>query len=99
MPCVPPSGYSLYPNTPNPFGANTVILYDLPRSAGVKMRVYDVGGRAVRVLADLPAQEPGSHEIHWDGRDPDRDRAVPGMYFCFMESGDFASTQKMIVSK
>ena len=50
---------------PNPFRQQTVIGYDLDRSASVTIRVYDVAGRLVQQMEE-GRQEAGSYRIRWD---------------------------------
>jgi hypothetical protein len=87
----------LLQNWPNPFNPETVIRYSVPASLGkarLALRVYDVGGRLVRVLADR-AHEPGSHSATWDGRD-DEGRAVPsGIYVYRLEGPGVGIARKM----
>ena len=74
------SEVQLKPNYPNPFTANTRIQYDLPNDASVRLNIYDVRGRRVRVL-DSGTKAAGSHEIIWDTLD-DAGKAVgSGLYF------------------
>lgn len=47
-----PSTFSLMQNYPNPFNPNTKINYTLPRSAQVRLIIYDMLGRQVSKLVD-----------------------------------------------
>ncbi len=57
-----PDTYVLESNYPNPFNPQTTIRFGLPTSAQVKLVVYDVLGRQVRLLLD-GAREAGTHEV------------------------------------
>ena len=70
----------LYQNFPNPFNARTRIVYQLFTLQKVKITVYDVMGREVRVLVDQ-YQSRGVHEVEFDGSD-----LPSGIYFCRMEA-------------
>jgi hypothetical protein len=85
-------------NVPNPFNPVTVVRFGLPRRAGVRLAVYDVSGREVRVLADGEYQ-PGEHDVVWDGRDGGGRSVAAGVYFYKMESGQFQERRKMILLK
>lgn len=50
--------------SPNPFSGSTTIVYQLPRTAHVSMRVVDQMGNEVARLAD-ELQEAGGHRIVW----------------------------------
>jgi hypothetical protein len=63
-----PAALRLHPNQPNPFNPLTTIRFDLPAAGPVRLAVYDLAGRLVRVLVE-EARAAGSHEAVWDGRD------------------------------
>ena len=48
----PPIASTLRPPGPNPLRTATLIRYDLAHSGGVAIRVFDIGGRLVRELAN-----------------------------------------------
>ena len=88
-----PSNFILYQNYPNPFNPSTYISFDLPRNVKVKVSVYDVLGRLVKVLVDgeMPA---GKHRIEFRG-----DGLPSGVYFYRLEAGDFMDVKKMMLIK
>jgi len=83
-----PLKLALCPSRPNPFGGAlgvTTLRLDLPQASVVRLGIYDVGGRLVRVLVD-GRLEPGTHNVTWNGRD-DADRpASAGVYFSVLEA-------------
>jgi flagellar hook assembly protein FlgD len=83
-------------NTPNPFNPRTVIRFDLGRESRVRLEVFDVAGRLVRVLQDgrLPA---GNHVAAWDGRDDHGRQLSSGTYFYRLDDGDQELTRKMLM--
>ncbi|MFB3130904.1 MAG: T9SS type A sorting domain-containing protein, partial [Rhodothermales bacterium] len=60
-----PVRFVLGQNYPNPFNPQTTIRFSVPESAQVKLAVYDVLGREVRVLVD-GTREAGRHEVVFD---------------------------------
>ncbi len=46
------SQFSLSPNYPNPFNSSTMIHYELYRSAEIKLAVFDIQGRLIRLFGD-----------------------------------------------
>lgn len=66
-------------SSPNPFETSAAIHLDLARAADVDLRIYDVAGRTVRILAQGP-RAAGSHGLSWDGRDGGGRRVSSGVY-------------------
>ena len=79
-----PQHVELLGNYPNPFNAATTIAYELPSSGRVIIRVYDLTGRLVKVLADL-VEPAGRHSVNWDGTDLLGRIVASGIYICQIE--------------
>jgi hypothetical protein len=88
-----PTTFSLDAAYPNPFNPVTVIPYAVPRTASVKLTVYNVLGQVVAKLVD-EEKEPGYHEAVWDA-----DEAASGLYIVRMNSGTFQSSKKVVLIK
>jgi len=56
---APPQVYTLYQNYPNPFNPTTNISYELSNDSRVSLRIYDILGREVMMLAD--EQQPAGY--------------------------------------
>ncbi len=70
---------------PNPFSHRTVINYELPVSARISCRIYDLTGNLVKTVLDRH-QAAGDHSVTWDGTD-ERGRDVRGgVYFYRIEA-------------
>jgi len=85
-------------NSPNPFNPKTVIGYSLQQAGPVNLRVFDVSGRLVKILASgqLPA---GNHTATWDGTN-DRGRPVAtGVYFYKLEADGKSFSKRMLLVK
>ncbi len=97
-----PRAWALAQNYPNPFNPSTTISFDVPGTAGrkqlVNLTVYDIRGRRVRILVDSDL-EPGTHKIHWDGRDDHGEPVSSGIYLYTLKNGDETHTRKMILLK
>ncbi len=91
-----PSVTSLSDNFPNPFNPSTRVKFALKEKGHVKLRVYDVSGRLVRVLVD-EVREAGSYEVVWDGTNNEGRTTASGIYFCRMEATDYERTLKMVM--
>jgi|GEM_PF-739522 len=74
-----PLGYRLYPPSPNPFNSSTNIAFYLPSGGRISLRVYDILGRVVRVLAEGEYSR-GSYVVAWDGRDEKGKDMASGVY-------------------
>ena len=74
----------LLQNSPNPFTAATSIAYELAQGGRVRLSVYDLSGRCVRLLEDAVRRE-GRHVAIWDGRDTGGVRVGGGVYFCRLD--------------
>jgi hypothetical protein len=61
------------------------ISYLAPQGEPVLLRVFDLEGRELFVLADELAPPGGVRTILWDGRDDLRQRLPAGMYFLHLE--------------
>jgi len=62
---IPERKYALYQNYPNPFNSSTIIKYELPDGAFVRLVVYDILGREVKVLVN-ERKESGIHQVQFD---------------------------------
>lgn len=94
-----PRACALYPAVPNPFGAGTVVRFDLPQRSPVLLAVYDVAGRAVRTLVRNSDLGPGQEVALWDGRD-DNGRVQPnGVYFIRFVVQHFSQTRRVVFLK
>ena len=94
-----PVRFWLGPNTPNPFNPFTTIRYELPTAARVNLRVFDLGGRLVRVLRNQELESRGTHEALWDGRDLSGRDVGAGVYIYQLDAGRFSETRRMTLVK
>lgn len=81
-------------NYPNPFRSSTQLAFSIPQAEHVRLGVYDVSGRIVRMLVDGEATA-GRHEIAWDGKDAEHRAASSGVYFYKMDRSGQELKRKM----
>ena len=82
--------YILYQNYPNPFNPNTKIIYSIPNTNLVTIKIYDILGREVETLLN-EVKPVGKYEVNFDGSD-----LSSGIYFYRMQAGNYIKTKKMI---
>lgn len=93
---IGPRGFTLFPNTPNPFNPDTRIAFTLSQPALARLTVYNLlGQEVVRLLeASLPA---GVHQVPWNGRDHRNNPVASGVYFYRLQAGEQTQTRKMLL--
>jgi len=76
----------------------TAVSFDLARAGTVRLQIYGLDGRLVRVLADgeLPA---GRHTFKWDGTDQGGQRLASGVYLTRLVTPGGAHTGRMTMLK
>ncbi len=75
-----PESLVLKPAFPNPFAARTTLRYNMPDAATVRLEIYDMLGRRVRILNAAPAAA-GLHAVTWDATDNAGRAVAAGTYF------------------
>lgn len=80
-------------NFPNPFTGETSIRFSLEADSYVSLRVYDVTGRLVHVLAE-GRQGAGNKQYAF----PAAGR-VPGVYNCVLTVGDHTEARKIVIAQ
>jgi len=88
-----PVEITLHQNYPNPFRDLTLIRYNLPDQAPVRLSVYDALGRRVAVLAESE-QGPGRYEVPFA-----TDDVSSGVYFYRLETGTHLESRQMLIVK
>jgi len=88
-----PDKFFLSQNYPNPFNNSTKIKYNIPYSANVIIKVYDVLGKEVITLV-YEEKQAGSYEVDFDGNS-----ITSGIYFYSLRIGNFIEARKMIFLK
>jgi hypothetical protein len=85
--------YNLNQNYPNPFKPVTKIVYDIPKSGLVTVRIYDIIGKEIATLVN-ENKSPGRYIVEFDGT------SFPsGTYFYRLESNGYVSTKLMMLVK
>lgn len=88
-----PDKYTLEQNYPNPFNPTTTIRFGIPENGSVALDVYNMAGQKVATLVNKQ-MSAGWHTVTFDASG-----LASGMYIYRIQSGDFASTRKLILVK
>jgi uncharacterized protein (DUF362 family) len=88
-----PDGFRLYQNYPNPFNPSTTLMFHVPASEYVTVKIYTMMGEEIETLVEGQVAQ-GLYELRW----------VPnglssGGYFCYMRAGRYSDRIKMIYQK
>ena len=84
------SGFSLGQNEPNPFSEATTISYTLPQSGEVRMTLYDVTGKVLRVINTEGVEGANNMLV-------DKEGLTAGVIYYKLEAGTHTATRHMIV--
>ena len=93
-----PAEFVLGNNYPNPFNPTTNIDFQVPYSAKVELKVFNILGQQITTLVsgNLPA---GSYSVQWNGLDMFGKSVASGMYFYQMRTPQGNQTHKMLFLK
>jgi len=91
-----PVEFTLAQNYPNPFNSQTVIQYQLDRSAFTFIDIYNLLGQKVRSLVNgyYPA---GKHSVVWDGVNDNGSLCPTGIYTYQIRLGNRTVMKKMVL--
>jgi photosystem II stability/assembly factor-like uncharacterized protein len=88
-----PSEYNLDQNYPNPFNPMTNVKFQMPNSAFVGLRIYDILGRLVATLVN-EYLKAGFYNVSWNASN-----YPSGVYYYKLTAGNYTETKKMILIK
>jgi predicted MPP superfamily phosphohydrolase len=85
--------YDLMQNFPNPFNSETKIIYQIPQSGFISLRVYDILGNEIATLVNQE-KRAGRYEAVFDSKS-----LSSGVYFYKILAGNYSQTKKFIIIK
>jgi hypothetical protein len=85
-----PAAYELRQNYPNPFNPSTEIRFSVVDRGNVSLKVFDVAGREVAVLAE-GIHAPGEYLVRFSP-----ENLASGVYLYTLRVGGFTETRKMV---
>ncbi len=90
-----PADFRFSGTYPNPFSAEAAISFSMPSTGHVNVTIYDMTGRAIRILSDTEMMA-AEHSLIWDGLDETGHAVGAGVYFCRLQACGETVTQKML---
>jgi hypothetical protein len=95
------TSYKLYTAYPNPFNPTTQIKFDLKDNGFVRLTVYDILGREVKILVN-EYRPAGSYEVEFSVRDGsasggNASKLASGIYFYKLQTDRFVDVKKMVL--
>lgn len=93
-----PKETKLFQNYPNPFNPTTIIRFQIKDTRFVSLRVYDVIGQEVATLVS-EKMNAGTYEVPFSMNMIPGNSSSSGVYFYKLETGDYSSTNKLIILK
>jgi len=91
-----PTWFELAPPSPNPFRSRATLDFAIPRPAFVRLEIYDVQGRRIRILQD-GVLAPGHYVRSWDGATTSGSAALTGVYFFRFSAPGVELTRKAVL--
>ncbi|MDQ3021131.1 MAG: T9SS type A sorting domain-containing protein [Bacteroidota bacterium] len=88
-----PLTYKLNQNYPNPFNPTTTISYTIPIDGIVKIKVYDITGKEIKILEN-EFKTAGSYSVNFNGSN-----LASGVYFYKLELKEFSEVKRMLLIK
>lgn len=85
--------FRLGQNYPNPYNSNTTIDFTLPESTHVLLKIYDLAGNEVAVVADRD-YSAGYHTVEFDAA-----QLAGGMYIYKIRTAAHTATRQMLITK
>jgi hypothetical protein len=94
------SGIVLSPISPNPFRTFTTINYYVEEGTEIKLAVYDLIGREIKILFEGVVTNNTHDSEEWDATDGEGNTVKSGVYFCHIGTSSGPSdSRKMILLK
>jgi hypothetical protein len=88
-----PKKYHLLQNYPNPFNPSTNISFEIPKKSFVKLSVYDINGRLIRILVN-ETKSKRKYIVGFNAGD-----LPSGVYFYRLITDEYIDTKKMVLLK
>lgn len=94
--CCPFPNVEVPYNFPNPFNSYTNIVFQLFSASPVEIIIYDLTGRAVRLLANSH-HHVGQYQLCWNGLDDRGQLVTSGLYFYSIKTSTGTVVRPMLL--
>jgi hypothetical protein len=74
------------------------ISFTLAEPSQVALKIYDASGRLVKTLVN-EFKNAGVYCVSWNCRDDYNRKVAEGVYFCTLQTGNYNSTKKLVLTK
>ncbi len=91
-----PQGFALGQNYPNPFNPSTIIPYQIPTAAHVRLAVFNLLGQRIATLVDAE-RAAGMHTAQWDATDAAGRAVGTGVYIYQLSSDGMKVSRRMVL--
>jgi hypothetical protein len=88
-----PNKFELMQNYPNPFNPATTIIFSVPKTSFITIKIYDILGREIKTLVN-EEKSAGNYSVQFTGSN-----LSSGIYFYRLQSGNYSQTKKLILLK
>ncbi len=95
---VVPDQFILHQSYPNPFNAEMVLKYELPKSSFVTLTIFDITGKEVVRLINQE-QGAGNYQVRWQGHNQKGGEVASGIYFYQLRAATFVQVKKALFIK
>lgn len=93
-----PVEFGLRQNYPNPFSSSTKISYKISEPGVVRITVFDLVGRAVKVLVE-EEQTAGVHHVDWDGENENGIPVASGTFIVRLDINNRSDSMMLTLLK
>jgi len=84
---------------PNPLNPRSKLTFSTTRAGAARAQLFDIQGRLVRTLLDVPRLEAGDHEVAFDGKSARGTALSSGMLFYRLTSVDGTFEGRIVILK
>ncbi|HET9939644.1 MAG TPA: T9SS type A sorting domain-containing protein, partial [Candidatus Eisenbacteria bacterium] len=85
--------------SPNPLNPGGILRLTTTRDGFVRVRMFDLQGRMVRVLEDRAMVPAGAHDVRIDGRNTSGQTLASGIYFYQVDTAEGSLKGRITVLK